>query len=84
MRIRYISVPHPSLLLRCHLNCPSLDCVDSCPSGSLSRRWLLEQPEFRNCYFSGLPHLPLDLAVSVSSIRVADLACLFDGFFAAY
>ena len=40
MHIRYISAPHPSLLLSCHLNCSSLGWVDSCPAGSLIRRWL--------------------------------------------
>ena len=39
-RISYISAPHPSLLLSCHLNCPSLDCVDSCSAGSLIWHWL--------------------------------------------
>ena len=40
MRISYTSAPHPSLLLSCHLNCPRLDCVDSCSAGPLIRRWL--------------------------------------------
>ena len=40
MRISYTSAPHLSLLLSCHLNCPSLDCVDSCSAGPLIWCWL--------------------------------------------
>ena len=39
---------------------------------------------FRNCYFSGLPHLQQDLAVSGSNTRATDLTCLFNGLFVAY
>ena len=39
-RISYISAPHLSLLLSWHLNCPSLDCLDSCSAGSPIRHWL--------------------------------------------
>ena len=38
--ISYISAPHQSLLLSFYLNCPSLDCVDSCSAGSLIRHGL--------------------------------------------
>ena len=45
---------------------------------------MLVVSNFQNCYFSSLPHLQQDLAVSGSHIRVADLMHLFNGLFVAY
>ena len=39
---------------------------------------------FQNCYFSSLPHLQQDLAVSGLNIRVTNLMRLFNGLFVAY